>query len=116
MIAHVVLFTPKPSITGDERRAFVAALEAALRGIPQIVRATVGRRFIAGRPYDALATAAYDYLAIMEFQSREDLIAYLDHPAHLALAQQFYAQMAIALASDYEVVEGSQARALVERG
>lgn len=113
MIAHVVLFTPRHSITDDERQVFVDALETALRGIPQIVRSTVGRRFIAGRPYDALATAAYDYLAIMEFASREDLLRYLDHPAHVALAQQFYAQMEIALAYDYEAVDGAEARALV---
>lgn len=115
MIAHVVLFTPRPAITDDERRAFVDALEAALRGIPQIVRSTVGRRFIAGRPYDALATAAYDYLAVIEFDSREDLQRYLDHPAHLALAQQFYGQMQVALAYDYDVVDGVDVRRLIEQ-
>jgi hypothetical protein len=51
----------------------------------------------------------------MEFHSRDDLQRYLDHPAHLALAQQFYAQMEIALAYDYEVVDGADVRALVER-
>jgi Stress responsive A/B Barrel Domain len=114
MIAHVVLFTPKPAISDNERLAFIHALETALRDIPQIVRSTVGRRFIAGRAYDALATAAYDYLAIMEFRSREDLAHYLDHPAHLALAEQFYGQMQVALAYDYEVVDGAEARTLVE--
>lgn len=116
MIAHVVLFTPRPTITDGERRAFVDALETALRGIPRIVRSTVGRRFIAGRPYDALATASYDYLAIMEFRTREDLLGYLDHPAHLALARQFYAQMEVALAYDYDVVAGADARRLIDGG
>ena len=94
---------------------FVDALETAMRGIPGIVRSTVGRRFIAGRPYDALAAANYDYLAVVEFRTREDLLRYLDHSAHLALAQQFYGQMDIALAYDYEVVDGIDARRLIER-
>jgi hypothetical protein len=115
MIAHVVLFTPRPSITDAERHRFVDALEAAVRDIPEIVRSTVGRRFVAGRSYDALATAAYDFLAVMEFRSREDLLRYLDHPAHLALAEQFYGQMEIALAYDFEIVDGADARRLVER-
>lgn len=113
MVAHVVLFTPKPSISAAEREAFVQALEAALHGIPLVRRATVGRRFLAARPYDALTTTHYEYLAVLEFESRTDLLTYLDHPAHDALAAQFYGQMQVAAAYDFDVVDGRDVRRIV---
>lgn len=114
MVAHVVLFTPKPSTSAEDRQAFVDALEAALRGIPSVVRATVGRRFVAGRSYDALATTPYEYLAVLEFASRDDLRRYLDHPAHTALAQEFYDHLQVAAAFDFDVVDGADARTLIQ--
>jgi Stress responsive A/B Barrel Domain len=114
MVAHVVLFTPKLSTSAEDREAFVAALEAALRDIPSVVRATVGRRFEAGRPYDALTTTPYEYLAVLEFASRDDLNRYLDHPAHAALAQEFYDQLQVAAAYDFDVVDGADVRTLVQ--
>lgn len=113
MVAHVVLFTPKPSMSAADREVFVGALEGALRDIPQVARATVGRRFIAGRQYDALVTTAFEYLAVIEFATRGDLYAYLDHPAHAALAQLFYAHAAAAVAWDFDVTDGASVRALL---
>ena len=112
MVAHVVLFTPKASMTPAERDGFVAALEAALRGIPQIVRASVGRRFLTGRAYDAM-TAAFDFVAVLEFRSRQDLEAYLNHPAHDALGREFYAHAERAAAYDVDMVDGADARQLM---
>ncbi len=113
MVAHVVLFTPKPSMTSEERDAFVGALEAALRDIPSIARATVGRRFLTGRPYDAMPMTAYEYVAVIEFASRIDLEAYLDHPAHNALGRQFYLHAEQAAAYDVDMVDGADARLLL---
>lgn len=113
MVAHVVLFTPKPTLTPAERAAFVLALETALRDVPGIVRASVGRRFLAGRPYDALAGTAYEYVAVLEFQSRDALVRYLDHPAHDDLARQFYSKAQAALALDFDIVDGTDTRKLV---
>lgn len=113
MVAHVVLFTPRASMTADARDAFVSALEAALRDIPQIARARVGRRFLAGRPYDAMPMTAFEFVAVIEFASRADLIAYLDHPAHEALARQFYLQAEHAAAYDMDMVDGVDARQLL---
>ncbi|MFN7978600.1 MAG: Dabb family protein [Vicinamibacterales bacterium] len=112
MVAHVVLFTPKASMTLAERDAFVTTLETALAGIPQITRATVGRRLVLGRPYDAI-TPPYDYVAVIEFASGADLAAYLDHPAHDALAKQFYLHAERAAAYDVDMVDGSDARKLL---
>lgn len=113
MVAHVVLFTPKAAMTADERDRFVAALETALRDIPQITRATIGRRFLTGRPYDALPMPAYGFLAVIEFGTREDLLGYLDHPAHDALARQFYLHAERAAAYDFEMADAADTRTLV---
>lgn len=112
MVAHVVLFTPKASMTPAERDAFVGTLEAALAGIPQITRATVGRRIVLGRPYDAI-TPPYEYVAVLEFVSRNQLASYLDHPAHDALAKQFYLHAERAAAYDVDMVDGGDARRLL---
>lgn len=114
MVAHVVLFTPKAGLTREGRASFVAALEQALSGIPFVQRAKVGRRFLAGRQYDALVPVAFEYFAVIEFATRDDLIRYLNHPAHDALAGKFYGQTEVAAAYDYDIVDGADARRLIE--
>jgi hypothetical protein len=109
MIAHVVLFRPKTELTGEERQAFVDALEQALTKIDLIKRATIGRRVTLGRLYDQAATD-FTFAAILEFASEADLRAYLDHPAHVSLGRQFYVASEQALALDYELLEGDWPR------
>ena len=106
MIAHVVLFRPKPELTADARQALVQALEHALTNIDLIKRATIGRRVTMGRLYDQQNAADYPFAAILEFENESDLRAYLDHPAHVSLGREFYLKSAAALAFDYEAVEG----------
>ena len=64
----------------------------------------MGRRIALGRRYDAQDAEAYPFAAILEFHSREDLVAYLDHPAHRALGEQFYTASESALALDFEML------------
>lgn len=112
MIAHVVLFRPKADLSPDERQAFVDALENALTKIDLIKRATIGRRVTLGRLYDQAATD-FSFAAILEFANEADLRAYLDHPAHTNLGRQFYTASELALALDYEVMEGDWPRQLL---
>ncbi|MBI2188615.1 MAG: Dabb family protein [Acidobacteria bacterium] len=107
MIAHIVLFRPRRDLTAESRQALVAALEAALAGIPAIRRARVGRRLRLGRAYDALMRADYPYIAILEFDDEAALTAYLEHPAHEQLAARFYAAFEDALMYDFELAEGT---------
>lgn len=111
MIAHLVLFRPKPSLNGAERGAFIDALERALAGIPEIRRAQVGRRVFAGRPYDEQNSEQFPFAAILEFDTEHDLHRYLDHPAHEELGRQFYLAAERALVFDFDL--GSDARALL---
>ena len=52
VIAHVVLFRPKPSLSTEQRTAFLEAIQGAFTNIPAIKRATIGRRRVLGRADD----------------------------------------------------------------
>jgi hypothetical protein len=105
MIAHVVMFRLKPGLAESARDALAAALAGAAREIPAIRRARVGSRVTIGRAYEQLMTADYSFAAILEFDDRVGLQAYLDHPAHEQLAHRFYASVDQALTYDFEMWE-----------
>ena len=103
MIAHVVLFKPRPELDDAARHRLAAAFQQALRDIPSIRRAQIGKRVTHGRPYEQLMTVDYEYAAILEFDTVEDLKAYLAHGAHDALGALFFEAFEVALMYDYEM-------------
>ncbi len=104
MIAHVILFKPKHSLTDTERRAVLDGLRAAAAGIPSIRRLRVGRRVRHGRPgYEQLMREDFEYAVMVEFDDIAGLTAYLAHPQHAAIGQHFTQSAAAALAYDYEI-------------
>ena len=68
MIAHVVLYQPRPDLTAADRARLNDALTAALRAIPSIRRARVGSRVRHGAAYEArghtAATVAQNRVAL----------------------------------------------------
>jgi hypothetical protein len=113
MIAHVVHFTPRPSLSIEDRRALVADLERACRDIPEIRRARIGRRRVLGAAYDRVGALHFEFVAVLEFESEADLRAYLEHPAHVALGRWFHQGAEAALAEDFEMVAPDGVRDLV---
>jgi len=109
MLVHVVLFRPRPDLTAEDRTALVKAFSRALREIPSIRRGRVGRRVTLGRPYEQLMRDNYEYAAVLEFDDLAGLKAYLDHPAHTALAERFFDAFAAALMYDFELTDGIDA-------
>jgi hypothetical protein len=107
MIAHVVLFRPRDDLSTEARQTLATSFEAALTQIPSIRRARVGQRLAVGRPYEALMEVDYTYAAVIEFDDRAGLMAYLDHPAHEQLASQFFSAFEEALMYDFELLEGT---------
>ena len=107
MIAHVVLFRPRPDLAPAARDALTAAFETAIREIPSIRRARIGRRVTHGRPYEALMRVDYEYAAVLEFEDLTGLKAYLAHPAHDQLASRFFSVCEDALMYDFELSEGA---------
>src|SRR5688572_23082807 len=112
MIAHVVLFEPRPDLSDAERTTFISTLERALAEIPVIRRARVGRRATMGRLYDTRNSQNSSFVAILEFDDETALRTYLDHPAHTALGEQFYRAGCAALAFDFVLKDATDVRAL----
>lgn len=106
MIAHIVLFRPRPELSVGEREALATAFAAALREIPTIRHAWVGRRFTHGRGYEQLMRVDYEYAAVLEFDDAKGLSGYLEHPAHQQLGEQFFSAFADALMYDFDLQEG----------
>jgi hypothetical protein len=109
VIAHIVLFTPRADLRAEDRAALVTSFERALRDIPFITRARVGRRVTLGRPYESLMRVDYQYAAVLEFEDLEALTAYLEHPAHAELAARFFSAFEEALMYDFALTEGAAA-------
>jgi len=106
MIAHIVLFRLRGDLSTSARAALAVAFQTALREIPSIRRANVGRRLLQGHAYETLMKTDYEYAAVLEFDDANALVAYLAHPAHEQLATHFYQAFEDALMYDFELQEG----------
>jgi len=101
MVAHIVLFRPRPDISPADRQAMFAALQAAAAGIPSVRRFHIGTRLKHGPQYEQLMTEDYPFAAVIEFEDLAGLQAYLQHPKHQALGELFYLFLEKALAYDF---------------
>ena len=106
MVTHVVLLRPRAGLSADERAGLADALRAAIETIPSIRRARIGRRVTFGRGYEQSMQTNYEFVALLDFDDLDGLRAYLDHPAHEALATRFFQVLDDALMYDFEVEEG----------
>jgi hypothetical protein len=105
MVAHIVLFRPKPDVSPTDRQAMFDALQAAAAGIPSVRRFQIGARVKHGPQYEQLMMEDYPYSAVIEFEDLLGLQAYLQHPKHQALGELFYRLLEKALAYDYAMVK-----------
>jgi stress responsive alpha/beta barrel protein len=106
MIAHVVLFSPRPDLSNGDRAALLDALASAAKGIPSIKRFRVGKRVKHSLPgYEQMMTDDYEFAVIIEFDDVAGLKSYLQHPAHAEAGRHFTASAARALAYDYEIAQ-----------
>jgi hypothetical protein len=106
MIAHVVLFSPKPTLSDDDRKALLNALVAAAGEIPSIKRFRVGKRVKHGLPgYEQMMRDDYEFAAVIEFDDMDGLTTYLRHPSHTVIGHHFTSSAARSLAYDYATVD-----------
>lgn len=82
MIKHIVFWKLNDNVTGQAREQAMGRIKdgfEAMRGVvPGLLRIEVGFNYARGA--DAADIALYS-----EFESREALDAYQDHPAHVAM-------------------------------
>lgn len=109
MIAHLVLYRPKPGLDEEARTRFTDALLAARRDIDAIHRFTIGRRLPGGPSYNLAAFPDFPYMAVIEFEDVAGLKAYLAHPVHAGLGQAFRSSLESALVYDYEIADAADA-------
>ncbi|MDO8794707.1 MAG: Dabb family protein [Vicinamibacterales bacterium] len=113
MIVHVVLFRPKATVSPEDRKALARAFENAVRTIPSVRRAVVGRRVRPGAGYEALPQPDLQYAAFLEFDDQAGLQAYLGHPAHEEVGRRFFEVMEGGVVFDYELQDGKSVGEIV---
>ncbi len=113
MLLHIVLFRPKATLTGDERRTFLAAIEQAATAIPSLRRFRVGRVLDEAPQYQTASAPDLPFVAVAEFDDRAGLDAYLAHPAHDELGRAFNQGLEAAFVYDYDVADAQNLQHLV---
>ena len=110
MIAHIVLFTPRKSLTQSETLAFSQLVQLTFASIPQIRRAVVGRRIDVDPGYArSFGDKAYEYAAVLEFDGKDELVAYLTHPLHHRLGRMFWETCDSTVVMEVACVDGKDA-------
>lgn len=106
MIVHIVLFQPRQAVTLAEREAFAEALQRAAAGIPQVQSARIGAGVTVGVSYEAkLGRPPYEFVAMLEFATLDDLRTYLNHPLHETLGAMFWQTCESTLILDAQVID-----------
>ena len=91
MVKHIVLYNLKPEYEKDSTVKFIAStLEPLVGQIPGLLHLEVRRTF-----------QGMDYALYSEFESKEAMVAYAEHPLHLAAKDQFFHMLDSRVAADY---------------
>jgi hypothetical protein len=103
MIAHVVLFTPRADLEGEERRALADAFARATRAGPAVRGVRLGRLIRHGAGYEDSEELSPAFIAILEFENLAGLQTYLAHPAHQGLGPRLRGSVRSLAVYDFEV-------------
>jgi hypothetical protein len=77
-VRHVVLFTFREGVTGEQIAAMTEGLTTLPTRIPEILDSRVGQDL-------EINDGNHQYAVVADFDSVEDYLVYRDHPAHLAV-------------------------------
>ena len=92
MVKHIVLYTLKEGVDKDAAVALIASkLEPLVGQIPGLIHMEIRRCF-----------SGMDYALYSEFDSKEDLVNYADHPLHQEAKEKFFHLLSKRVAADYE--------------
>lgn len=93
MVKHIVLYTLKEDLDKAASVKFIAStLEPLVGKIPGLLHLEV-----------RMAYVGMDYALYSEFESKEALAVYAEHPLHQAAKAQFSHMIASRVAADYEL-------------
>jgi len=114
VITHVVVIKPRTDLSPDAREGLIAAFERAAREIPSVRAVRVGRRVTHGAQYEKTSPDAADFLIVLDFDDLAGLQAYLRHPAHEAVGDQFSRLLDSGWAYDFETGDLARLRDLAK--
>ena len=93
MVKHIVVYTLKEGVNKEEAVSIIASvLEPLVGKIPGLMKMEIRRCFNGS-----------DYALYSEFENRELLESYAEHPLHLEAKTHFHHFIATRTAADYEV-------------
>lgn len=94
MVKHIVVYTLKEGVNkADAIEIIRSQLEPLVGVIPGLTHMEIRAAYQGGM----------DYALYSEFESREALANYTQHPAHLAAKEHFWHFLNTRVAADYEV-------------
>ena len=93
MVKHIVLYTLKEGVDKEEAVKLIASvLEPLVGKIPGLLKMEIRRAY-----------EGMDYALYSEFESREAVTFYREHPLHLEAQSHFWHMLDSRVAADYEV-------------
>ena len=93
MVKRIVLYTLKEGVDKDEAVKLIGSvLEPLVGKIPGLLHMEIRRAYV-----------GMDYALYSEFESREALTAYANHPLHEEAKGHFFHLLDSRVAADYEV-------------
>ena len=94
MVKHIVIYTLKEDVNKAEAVEVIrSVLEPLVGVIPGLMHMEIRAAYQGGM----------DYALYSEFESREALANYANHPAHLAAKEHFWNFLDSRVCADYEV-------------
>ena len=94
MVKHIVVYTLKEGVNKPEAIEIIrSVLEPLVGVIPGLTHMEIRATYQGGM----------DYALYSEFESKEALAKYAEHPAHLAAKEHFWNFLDTRVAADYEV-------------
>ena len=92
MVKHIVLYTLKEGVNKEKAVKIIKdQLEPLVGVIPGLTHMEIRQAY-----------QGVDYALYSEFESREALAAYANHPAHLAAKDHFWHLLDTRVAADYD--------------
>ena len=93
MVKHIVVYTLREGVNKPEAIQIVAEyLEPLVGKIPGLLKMEIRRAY-----------EGMDYALYSEFESKEAVVAYREHPLHLEAKSHFWHFLDSRVAADYEV-------------
>jgi Stress responsive A/B Barrel Domain len=106
MIAHIVLFSAKDGLDEVLRRAFAQSVVETMKSIPSVRSARIGMALNVDPGHERqMGDATYEFAAVIEFDDRTGLVAYLNDPRHAELGRLFWTSCQRTVVSEVEYID-----------